>query len=49
MPGDQTEDRFTINRYISDENMSRIGKLKNILKNQKLFAETMLVNVHTGK
>lgn len=30
---DQTEERFTINRYISDDNMSRIGKLKNILKN----------------
>lgn len=28
---DMTGEAFTINRYISDENITRIGKLKNIL------------------
>ena len=45
------QDRETnvFDKYISDENVLRIGKLKGILDNQQLFAETIMVNAKTGK
>lgn len=43
------DDAHTVNPYISDENIVRIGKIKHIMHNQKMFAETILVNAKTGK